>query len=156
MSSNENNMHDGDINDLIEKSKSHEQLQYLYNIYETQYNETIQNINNYSKIITELLNSIKILENNESIGNNDVFINMGNSIYANAKIEKMDKILVDAGSHYILEKNIDEAKAFINLKLKKFEKTIEIFNKNKTEIRDILFKISYKLSMISVDQNHKH
>ncbi len=149
----DNNTNNGmDINGLIEKSKSKEQLEYLYGIYENQYKEISSNIDKHTKIIQELLNSTRILENNELIKNNNLIVNIGNSIYSNVKIEKFDDVLVNVGSNYIIEKNIEEAKKIIDKKIKIFETEIENLNKNRSDTRSILFKISYNLSMHSEQQ----
>lgn len=150
----DNNMNNGmDIDKLIEKSKSGEQLEYLYNIYENQYKEISSNIDKHTKIIQELLNSTRILENRELVKNNNLIVNVGNSIYSTVKIENFDNILVNVGSNYIIEKNIDEAKKIIDKKIKIFETEIKSLNKNRSDTRSILFKISYNLSMHS-DQQH--
>ena len=154
MSTQESSGQDMDVNALIEKSNSAEQLEYLYSIYETQYNNTTQNINNHAKILNELINSSLVLGKEEDLKNKDLVLNLGNSIYANAKIENTGTVLVNIGLNYIAEKNIEDAKKFIDKKIKDYEKEIEFLNKGRSEMRDILFKITYKLSEINAHQGH--
>ena len=154
MSAQESSGQDMDVNALIEKSNSAEQLEYLYSIYETQYNNTTQNINNHAKILNELINSSLVLGKEEDLKNKDLVLNLGNSIYANAKIENTGTVLVNIGLNYIAEKNIEDAKKFIDKKIKDYEKEIEFLNKGRSEMRDILFKITYKLSEINARHGH--
>ncbi len=154
MSAQESNGQDMDVNALIEKSNSADQLEYLYSIYETQYNNTTQNINNHAKVLNELINSSLILGKEEDIKNGSLVINLGNSIYANAKIENTGTMLVNIGLNYIAEKSIEDAKKFIDKKIKAYEKEIEFLNKGRSEIRDILFKITYKLSELNARHEH--
>ncbi len=154
MSAQESNGQDMDVNALIEKSNSTDQLEYLYSIYETQYNNTTQNINNHAKVLNELINSSLILGKEEDIKNGSLVINLGNSIYANAKIENTGTMLVNIGLNYIAEKSIEDAKKFIDKKIKAYEKEIEFLNKGRSEIRDILFKITYKLSELNARHEH--
>ncbi|MCL5117245.1 MAG: prefoldin subunit alpha [Candidatus Marsarchaeota archaeon] len=154
MSAQESNGQDMDVNALIEKSNSADQLEYLYSIYETQYNNTTQNINNHAKVLNELINSSLVLGKEEDIKNGSLVINLGNSIYANAKIENTGTMLVNIGLNYIAEKSIEDAKKFIDKKIKAYEKEIEFLNKGRSEIRDILFKITYKLSELNARHEH--
>ena len=104
MSTQESSGQDMDVNALIEKSNSAEQLEYLYSIYETQYNNTTQNINNHAKILNELINSSLVLGKEEDLKNKGLVLNLGNSIYANAKIENTGTVLVNIGLNYIAKR----------------------------------------------------
>ncbi|MCL4380669.1 prefoldin subunit alpha [Candidatus Marsarchaeota archaeon] len=154
MSAHENNDQDTDVNALIEKSNSVEQLEYLYSIYETQYNNTTQNINSHAKVMNELINSSLVLGKGDDIRNSSLVLNLGNSIYANARIENHGNILVNIGLNYIAEKSAGEAKEFIDKKIKSYEKEIEFLNKGRSEIRNVLFKITYKLSEMNARHEH--
>ncbi len=143
------------INTLIEKSNSVEQLEYLYSIYENQYNNANQSINNYTKTMNELLNSSLVLNKTQDIEKSNLVLNLGNSVFINTKIEKIDTVLVNIGLNYIVEKNIDEAKLFIDKKVKDYEKQIEFMNKERNEIKDVLFKMTYKLAELGAGHEEK-
>ena len=125
-----------------------EQLRYLQSLYIQEYENLLNEITNYNLVYNATQRNIDVLENLGMLESSNILLNLEGGTYIEAKLNKVDKALVYVGSGYLIEKSIDEAKAFLKQNKQKGEELIKELNKRKEEIEKNLIDVAFELEKI--------
>lgn len=122
------------------------QLRYMQDIYSQQY-ELIENeIATYSLAQSAIQKNIDLLENANRLNNSKILINGEGGTYIEASIAKVEKVITYIGAGYLIEKDVSEAKTFLDRNKEKEQATMKKLYLEKDKIARDLIGISYRLA----------
>ncbi|MCL4363431.1 prefoldin subunit alpha [Candidatus Marsarchaeota archaeon] len=124
-------------------------LNYLREQYQNQYFEVGQALNAALETLTDLNNTRTTLERADFVSNKESLMPLGRYAYVNAKLAKVDSLIVNVGANYFLEYNIDEAKGFISKLLDGQTKFINQLMKSKGELENALIDVTARLDKLT-------
>jgi prefoldin, archaeal alpha subunit/eukaryotic subunit 5 len=100
------------------------QLRYLQNIYSQQYEMIESEIATYSLALSAINKNIDMLEDPDKINNKEMLLNGEGGTYIVAKIKPVEQVITYVGAGYLVEKSLEDAKAFLNDNRKKQEENL--------------------------------
>ena len=127
-----------------------------YKIIEEQIENIISQREIIKQSIEEIKKSIKTIDKISELKNqNEIWFSIGSDIFLRGNVSEKDRVFVNIGSGIIQEKNIENAKKFLNKKIEKMENTLEKINRSieiqAKKMEDIEKRIQ-KLLNIKVDK----
>lgn len=128
------------------------QLRYLQNIYSQQYEMIESEIATYSLALSAINKNIDMLEDPDKINNKEMLLNGEGGTYIVAKIKPVEQVITYVGAGYLVEKSLEDAKAFLNDNRKKQEENLRRLSEERLKIEKELVSISYKLSAYNQQQ----
>lgn len=129
--------------------QSPEELQYLYQIYQSQYNNLGQEIGTRLDVLRQLDGAQKALEEMDAIKGKNTLIPVGADVYIDGKVNAGKTVIVGIGAKYLVEKPIDDAKGYVSKAMEKETDYINKLAKSRKEVEASLMDISYKLQELS-------
>jgi prefoldin alpha subunit len=122
-----------------------DELGYARQVYQNQY----ALVNNSTQMVLqemrELGASQHTLENIELLTGKESLIGTGAGIYIRAVPNNTSAVLVEVGGNYVVEKSVDDAKAFISRQVELKTGILNKLLKNKRELESALIDIEYKM-----------
>jgi len=125
-----------------------EQLRYLQSLYTQEYEAILSEISNYSLIYNATKRNIEVLENLGMLENGKILLNLEGGTYIEARLNKIERALVYVGSGYLVEKGLEEAKAFLSENRQREEQLMNELTKQKESIEKSLIDITFELEKI--------
>ncbi len=122
-----------------------EELRYIQQVYQNQYSMTGTSINIVLQELQELNSVQKTLENMELTEDKDVLTSIGAEFFVFGKVPDHKKILVSVGANYVVEKDLDGAKAHASALVQKRTDNLTRLTKNRKEIEAALIEVSYRI-----------
>ena len=128
-----------------EKVEEIEELRYMQQIYQNQYEVLNNSINMHLQDMQALNSAQKTLENNGLIGGKEMLTHAGASVYFRAEIKDANHVVVGIGGNYLIEKSVDDAKGYLSKLIAKRTETINHLIKSRRELQAALIDVSYKI-----------
>ncbi len=123
-----------------------EELGYARQVYQNQY----ALVNNSTQMVLqemrELGASQRTLENIELLNGKESLISTGAGVYIRAVPNNTRTVLVEVGGNYVVEKAVDDAKAFLSTQVEFKTAILNKLLKNKRELESALIEIEYKMN----------
>ena len=126
-----------------------EELRYFQQLYQNQYMEVAREISDAISLLQTIETVQHTLENTEEIGDKNAMIPVGPSTYFSGKITDAKTVVMGVGAGYLIEKDINSAKAYMSKMMEKETQHIGRLNKSKKELEGALMEISYKVEELS-------
>ena len=126
-----------------------QELQYVHQLYQSQYQLLNQEMNAKLDALRQISEAQRALENANEFKDKNTLIHVGAAVYMHGKMTAPEKILVAVGSGYLIEKDIDQAKAHIAKLLDKESKALDKMAKSKRELEAAIIEISYRMEELS-------
>ncbi|MEM3227663.1 MAG: hypothetical protein QXR58_00905 [Candidatus Micrarchaeaceae archaeon] len=121
-------------------------LQYLSKVYEDRYSEVATAVRNTIEEIEDLSRAEQMLSDFDSIKGRHMLAMASPILAINAILGSEEKVLVEVGGGYIVEKSIEEGKQFLSSVIESRNKYLSALTKEKEQLESALLEISYKLS----------
>ena len=132
----------------IKREDAIAQLRYLERLYSQQYEVINDEIATYTIGLSGLRKNIEFLDTYGSIKGINTLINCEGGTYVHAKIAESSTVLTYIGAGYLVEKGIEEAKAFVKENEKKEEEILKKLSVEKQKISAELADITYRLGAL--------
>jgi len=129
-----------------DKTAEMESLQYLNQIYGDRYSAITAEIRSVIDEIGDLNRSVETLSNFDSVKGKRMLTMAGRSLFVYAIAEPEEKVLVEVGGGYLVEKSIEEGKQFLSTSIESKNKYLNSLTVEKEKLENALLEISYKLS----------
>jgi prefoldin alpha subunit len=129
-----------------DKTAEMESLQYLNQIYGDRYSAITAEIRSVIDEIEDLNRSVETLSNFDSVKGKRMLTMAGRSLFVYAIAEPEEKVLVEVGGGYLIEKSIEEGKQFLSTSIESKNKYLNSLTVEKEKLENALLEISYKLS----------
>ncbi|MDV0444717.1 Prefoldin subunit alpha [Methanimicrococcus sp. At1] len=92
------------------------------------------------------INTITALKEAAAAGNSESVIPVGSGCFVHAEIRDFSKVIINIGSGANVEKNVDDALAFLKERRDKLEKMIQDLNESLAQILQNMREIESKLN----------
>jgi prefoldin alpha subunit len=122
-----------------------EELSYARQVYQNQYTFVSNSAQVVMQEMRELSASQHTMENIGMLTGKESLLSTGAGVYIRALPSDTTKVLVEVGGRYVVEKTIDEAKAFLGKQIEIKTGVMNKLLKSKREIEAALMDIEYKL-----------
>jgi len=106
-----------------------------YRLLESRLDQLLQQRNFIVNKLQEIEVTRETLNEIAEVGEEEILVSIGSLTYANAKLSRVDKVLVEVGADVALEKSINEA--------------IKILNKRRDNLNEIIGKLDEEIKRIS-------
>lgn len=128
-----------------ETAKEIEELRYMQQIYQNQY-ATLNSAMNMHMQEVQMLSVVQSsLENSSVMKGKEALMHVGASVYMKTQIKDPNAVIVSIGAGYLVEKGVDEAKAYVSKMITKKTDTLNSMAKSRKELQNALIDISYKM-----------
>jgi prefoldin alpha subunit len=122
-----------------------DELGYARQVYQNQYALVSNSAQIVLQEMRELGASQHTLENMDLLTGKESLISTGAGIYIRAVPNNTNAVLVEVGGNYVVEKSVDDAKAFISRQVELKTGILNKLMKNKRELESALIDIEYKM-----------
>ncbi len=124
------------------------QLKYLHDMYTQQYANIENSIATYSLTSTSINKNIELIEKSNSIENSEAMIGGDGGAYITAKINKISSIMTYIGAGYLVEKDIEQALAFLRENQKSSTEVLNRLVNEKQRLEREIFDLEYKMGAL--------
>ncbi len=124
------------------------QLQYLEQIYAQQYEILNEQITTYTLAHEAVKRNIELLERSSQIQDSNVLLNTEGGTYVEAHIGKISTIMTYVGAGYMVDKSIEDAKAFLEDNEKNGQALLDRLVADKQKVEKELIDISYRAAAL--------
>ncbi|MEM5828278.1 MAG: prefoldin subunit alpha [Candidatus Aenigmatarchaeota archaeon] len=108
--------------------------------------EELNKFVSYRESLLNYYNTLKnSLESLDAIKQAEIFLPIGNNIFVRAEVKDFDNLIVGVGSNIFIEMNVNQAKEFLERKIKKLEEEIAEVNFYIRNLQEYLVQIVEKL-----------
>ncbi len=122
------------------------QLQYLQSVYTQRYEILSEQITAYNLAREAVLRSVDLIDHAKSIENSNVLVNAEGGTYIEASVKKVESVMTYVGAGYLVEKNIADAKEFLEQAIKNSESAASRLVSERQKVEKELFDISYRMA----------
>ena len=126
-----------------------EGLQYLHQLYQSQYVILTQEINAMLDSLSKLNNAQKTISGIDEVRNKNTLMPIGGNIFINASVGDASTVIISVGGGYLIEDSVDNAKQFVSNQIQKQTTQINGMMKSKRELENAVLDISYKLERLA-------
>ncbi|MDE1823900.1 MAG: hypothetical protein KGI00_01145 [Candidatus Micrarchaeota archaeon] len=132
----------------IDPKELYVQLQYLQNLYSQQYDYIEENLASYTIANNSVRRSIELLSGADSVKNSKVLMSPDAGIYMEASIGELRSIITYVGAGYLVEKSVEDAKAFMEQNQRKGEEVLMKLVSDKQKLEKELLDINYRMGVL--------
>ena len=132
-------------NEERENVKELEELQYMQQVYQSQYAALNNSMNMHMQDVQVLSAVQNTLENIDMMKGKETLMHAGASVYMKADIKDASRVIVSIGGGYLVEKDIDDAKGYVSRMIAKKTDVLSSMAKSRKELQSALIDISYKM-----------
>ncbi len=121
------------------------QLQYLHQIYVQQYGGIINELERYSVLSESLSRGTETIEKVKNVENASILLGIDAGAFVEVKSGAIDHIITSVGAGYMVEKNVDDAMAFIKANADKSREVVASLVKEKEKVEREIVDIEYRI-----------
>ncbi|MGC8572037.1 MAG: hypothetical protein ACP5RI_02360 [Candidatus Micrarchaeia archaeon] len=124
-------------------------LEELYHAYNDKYKETLRRIKETVEHLNIIYNTQESLEKVDMIKDREIFSHIGEFLVTPVKLTNFDKFIVDIGSGFYIEANVEEAKRIISKYRDKFDNEFKTLNNEKRKLLELLLDLSFQIEKLN-------
>jgi prefoldin alpha subunit len=125
-----------------------EELRYIQQVYQNQLGVISNSINIGLQELREMGAAQKTIEEIDRIKDRSVLTNIGGDFYLNSKIWDEKTVIVGVGARYLIEKDLDSAKAFVSALVNKKTALLDKMIKKREELDAALIDVTYRIDSL--------
>lgn len=144
--------HDHHGHDHRKVEEEFNRLVYLQNVYGQQYEAISGELTNFSLAQAALQRSLELLGRKDSVENSSVLLSLEGGSYIEAGVQSIEKVITYVGAGYLVEKDVDTAKAYIGRNVESSEDAIKRLMADRKKIADELMRVQYAIEMMQQGQ----
>ncbi len=138
------------LDGAMESSKDTEdesaQLQYIHNLYLTQYSSILEDLERYSLLSESFSRSSETVEKIKSVENASILLGIDAGSFIEVKSGEIKSIITSVGAGYMVEKNIEDALAYIKANAEKSKELVAKLTREKEKLEREIVDIEYKIA----------
>jgi prefoldin alpha subunit len=135
-------------NPNISREEAMAQLQYLEQIYVQQYDILQEQIATYTLAHDAVLRNIEVLEKMSRVENSNILVNAEGGTYIEASVKKVHGVMTYVGAGYIVEKSVEDAKAFLQNNEKNGQALLNRLTGERQKVEKELIDLSYRAASL--------
>lgn len=122
------------------------QLQYLHEIYVQQYGGIMNELERYSSVAESFSRSTETIEKIGSVENSSILLGIDAGAFVEVRSGTISKVITSVGAGYMVEKSVEEAKAFIKANADRSRDVVARLIKEKEKVEREIVNIEYRIS----------
>ena len=129
------------------------ELRYLYRAYTERHALVAEEVKN---VITEKAGfegALATINKMEDVRNRGTLISIGPGIFMKGLVEEEEKVLVNVGGKYIVEKKIEEARKFLDKRIKGEGEILTGLIREREELESAIMELSYRMEKAQGEQH---
>jgi prefoldin alpha subunit len=136
---------DGDESSMEEKEG---RLLYLQNLYGQQYEALMNELTTFTLAQAAIERNLHLLEKKEQLKGSNILVNAEGGTYIEAKVKEIEKVMVYVGAGYLIDKDVEQAKSFLNDSMNKSKEEIKKLGEEKQKLENELMRLQYEMESI--------
>ncbi len=116
-------------------------LLYFQNLYNQQYDALMNELTTFNVALTALERNLTLLNKKGDIEGSKILVSGEGGTYMEANVKDMKKVVTYVGAGYLVEKEIDKAKEFIQNNIQASRQTMEKLAGDKQKLEGELMKL---------------
>ncbi len=134
------------------KEEEFNRLIYLQNVYGQQYEAISSELTTFSIAQGALQRSLELLGRKDDVRNAGVLLSVEGGSYIEASIKGIDRVITYVGAGYLVEKDVEAAKAYIGRNVASSEEAIRRLAADRKKAADELMKVQYSIEALQQGQ----
>lgn len=134
------------------KEEEFNRLVYLQNAYGQQYEVITNELTTFGIAQGALQRSLDLLGKADELRNASVLLSVEGGSYIEASIKGVSKVITYVGGGYLVEKDVDGAKAYIGRNVESSEDAIKRLMDDRKKLGDELMRIQYAIEAMQQSQ----
>lgn len=143
--------HDHDHHDHG-REEEFNRLVYLQNAYSQQYEAVTNEITTFGIAQGALQRSLELLNRKDDIRNASVLLSAEGGSYIEASIRGIDRVITYVGGGYLVEKDVEGAKAYISKNVESSEEAIKRLAADRKRLAEEMMRIQYAIEALQQGQ----
>lgn len=128
-----------------EKMAKLEELSYARQVYQNQYAMVTNSVQMAMHELQELDAALRTLESADMLKGKEALLGVGAGVYVRSVPSDPSVVLVAVGGSYVMEKSVDDAKAFVSSQKSAKTEILNKLAKSKRDLEAALIDIDYKI-----------
>jgi prefoldin alpha subunit len=133
---------------MAEKEEELEKLRYMHDMYSREYEVLLNEISNYVLVSNSFERNKEVLENMESIKNANLLLNLEAGTFIEINSKDIKKVMTSVGAGYLVEKDVEGAKIFVNQNSDKVQETLRQLISQRQRLEKELIDLAYKIGAL--------
>jgi|SRR5271157_3115223 len=134
------------------KEDEFNRLIYLQNVYTQQYEAITNELTTFGIAQGSLQRSLDLLGRKDDVRNAGVLLSVEGGSYIEASIKGIDRVITYVGAGYLVEKDVEGAKAYIGRNVASSDEAIKRLAADRKKIGDELMRIQYAIEAMQQGQ----
>jgi prefoldin alpha subunit len=134
------------------KEEEFNRLVYLQSVYSQQYEAVSNELTTFGIAQGALQRSLDLLGKKGAAENAGVLLSLEGGSYIEASIGRIDRVITYVGGGYLVEKDVEEAKAYIGKNVESSEAAIKRLMSDRKKLGEELMKIQYSIEAMQQGQ----
>lgn len=134
------------------KQEEFNRLIYLQNAYTQQYEAISSELTTFGLAQGSLQRSLELLGRKDDVRNAGVLLSVEGGSYIEASIRSIDRVITYVGAGYLVEKDVEGAKAYIGRNIESSDEAIKRLVADRKKLEDELMRIQYALETMQQGQ----
>ncbi|MGI0141426.1 MAG: prefoldin subunit alpha [Candidatus Micrarchaeales archaeon] len=128
------------------KNDDAEQLRYLYSMYTREYEALGGEISNYMNVGAAFERNIEVLNKVSMVENSKVLLNLEGGTFIETDTKQVKSVMTNVGAGYLVEKNVDDAKVFLDTNYKKIQESVQELMLQRQRMEKEILDLSEKIN----------
>jgi prefoldin alpha subunit len=122
-----------------------DELRYMQQVYQNQY-AALNNSMSAQMQEVQMLGAVqRTFESSDMLKGKETLMHIGASVYIKTSIKDSSHAIVSVGGGYLVEKSVEEAKAYVSTAMTKKTELVNKLAKSRKELQAALIELSYKI-----------
>jgi len=134
------------------KEEEFNRLIYLQSIYNQRFEAITNELTTYSMAHAALQRSLDLLSKKDELTNASILLNAEGGMYIEAGIKGISKVITYIGAGYLVEKDIESAKAYMSKNLSSGDEAIKRLANDRHKLEGEMIKVQYSIDMLQQGQ----
>lgn len=130
------------------------QLKYLYNVYTQEYETVREEMNSYMMVSAAFARNMEALNKIKTMENTNMLVGLDAGTFLEVHSKGIKSVITNVGAGYLVEKNVDDAKTFVESNSQRLQGSIAQLMAQKQKLEKEILDLSYKIG--EMEGPHQH
>lgn len=138
-----------------DKAKTEEEINrlfYLQTIYNQQYEALMNELTTFSVALAALETNLSLLNKADQVKGANILVNAEGGTYFEAGVKDIKKVITYVGAGYLVEKEVGQAKEFLEKSIETSKSTIKKLVEEKQKLETELMRLQYTIEAMQQGQ----
>jgi prefoldin alpha subunit len=127
-------------------------LFYLQSVYNQQYEALMGELTTFSVATAALERNLSLLNKASQMKGASILVNGEGGTYFEAGVKDIKKVITYVGAGYLVEKEVEQAKAFLNKSIEASKSTMDRLAEDKQKLESELMRLQYAIEAMQQGQ----